>query len=465
MSTMFASSRMRALIVPALTALAVAIALTGCEEDLKPKITKLTATPRCDVIRTVTEIKYDPNDSSIVEIDTLGAWLEVRFFGRATSGNEFSEPTGANSPLEWTWNFGDGGTASNVVGPVHRYMAPGEYTVTLTVKDDTGDEDAANVTVLVGQAYADLDIMQIAVKPDPYLTFRTVAGSTTVAQDRVFSQQRAVDRMRMSFDGTLESSCSVSGLFEEYLWEWNIEDVTTPHDTTLVDIDPAVITMDPGYIQMNAELSVTEAVTAINRIATASSFNPVGAKVGRPVDKWSVPNTDATFTLRGYLLRDVTEFTLEIEWPDSLGTLGAVDFDPAISSGFTATYQLVAPNLLGISLVNASGYAGAETSSKIADITLALTDVEAGPYAIRIRNPFAMRVGDPAEGAPFTKVDGGLELDTDCNGDGRSDSFDLLTNPGLFDCNRNGIHDSCDIANGTSLDLNGNEFPDECETP
>jgi hypothetical protein len=33
----------------------------------------------------------------------------------------------------------------------------------------------------------------------------------------------------------------------------------------------------------------------------------------------------------------------------------------------------------------------------------------------------------------------------------------------LGDCNNNGIHDSDDIASGTSQDLNNNLIPDECE--
>ena len=33
----------------------------------------------------------------------------------------------------------------------------------------------------------------------------------------------------------------------------------------------------------------------------------------------------------------------------------------------------------------------------------------------------------------------------------------------LGDCNENGVHDGVDIADGTSLDVNGNGIPDECE--
>jgi len=41
--------------------------------------------------------------------------------------------------------------------------------------------------------------------------------------------------------------------------------------------------------------------------------------------------------------------------------------------------------------------------------------------------------------------------------------FDFYPDVVADDCNRNGLPDSCDIANGTSLDTNLNDFPDECE--
>lgn len=462
---MFASSRIRALFVPALALVALAIALPGCEEDTKPKITKFTATPECDVVKVVTEVVYDPTDSSIIAIDTLGTWLDVRFFARATSGNELSDPTGANSPLEWSWNFGDGATSTNTVGPTHRYFARGEYTVTLTVKDDDGDEDTATMQILVGEAYTDLDILHIEAEAVPELTFTVVPGSTTVAQDRIFASQLALDDMIMSFNGILLSSCRVSGLFEQYLWEWSLTNTGTGQVTELVDRNPATIPMNPGYIQMDADLSVTESVTGINRQAAASTLNPVGAKVSGAADQWVVPNTTTTLKLEGYLLQGVQEMTFELEWPDSVASLEDVTFDAAISAGFTATSTSPASNRLAISLTNPSGYSGSETISPIADVRFALNQVAAAPYAVRIRSPYAMRDGDPAEGAPFTTADGGFRLDTDCNGDLRSDSFDLATNPGLFDCNGNGVHDSCDILNGTSPDENDNGIPDECETP
>jgi PKD repeat protein len=39
----------------------------------------------------------------------------------------------------WNWNFGDGGTSAEQ-NPVHTYMEPGEYTVSLTVRSAGGDD-------------------------------------------------------------------------------------------------------------------------------------------------------------------------------------------------------------------------------------------------------------------------------------------------------------------------------------
>ncbi|MCE9596202.1 MAG: hypothetical protein K8S98_18585 [Planctomycetes bacterium] len=44
------------------------------------------------------------------------------------------------------------------------------------------------------------------------------------------------------------------------------------------------------------------------------------------------------------------------------------------------------------------------------------------------------------------------------------DALELQADP-WFDCNKNGIDDAVDIANGTSVDGNGNGIPDECEQP
>jgi PKD repeat protein len=50
--------------------------------------------------------------------------------------------------VSWSWNFGDGGTATKK-NPTHTYAAPGTYDVTLTVKDTSGLTDSVTKQVTV----------------------------------------------------------------------------------------------------------------------------------------------------------------------------------------------------------------------------------------------------------------------------------------------------------------------------
>jgi hypothetical protein len=50
---------------------------------------------------------------------------------------------------------------------------------------------------------------------------------------------------------------------------------------------------------------------------------------------------------------------------------------------------------------------------------------------------------------------------TDCNRNGIPDACDIAG--GMADCNGNGQLDSCELANGTAIDQNGNGIPDSCD--
>lgn len=54
-----------------------------------------------------------------------------------------------NSPTQWSWTFGDGGTSTSQ-NPTHSYSAPGTYPVTLTATNADGS-DAVTVNVIVQQ--------------------------------------------------------------------------------------------------------------------------------------------------------------------------------------------------------------------------------------------------------------------------------------------------------------------------
>ena len=50
--------------------------------------------------------------------------------------------------VSWHWDFGDG-TTSNQQNPTHKYTKAGEYTVTLTVMDNYGEEDTTSIKITV----------------------------------------------------------------------------------------------------------------------------------------------------------------------------------------------------------------------------------------------------------------------------------------------------------------------------
>ena len=66
--------------------------------------------------------------------------LEVEF-----TGSNSTDDSGISS---YEWDFGDG-TTSTVMDPIHTFTEAGEYTVTLTVTDDGGLSNTANISVVV----------------------------------------------------------------------------------------------------------------------------------------------------------------------------------------------------------------------------------------------------------------------------------------------------------------------------
>jgi PKD repeat protein len=55
-------------------------------------------------------------------------------------------------PLSRHWSFGDGSAQSGGTSPSHTYDDPGRYTVTLTVSDPRGEQDATSKVIRVGSA-------------------------------------------------------------------------------------------------------------------------------------------------------------------------------------------------------------------------------------------------------------------------------------------------------------------------
>ncbi|MFN7972949.1 MAG: PKD domain-containing protein [Acidobacteriota bacterium] len=94
-----------------------------------------------------------PLDAGRVYTFAMGAGIPASCGGGNTPVADFSgAPTAGpaplavaftdlstNAPTSWTWAFGDGGTSSSQ-NPAHTYLAPGSYTVSLTVANASGSD-------------------------------------------------------------------------------------------------------------------------------------------------------------------------------------------------------------------------------------------------------------------------------------------------------------------------------------
>ena len=68
---------------------------------------------------------------------------------------------GSNDPdigdsITYNWNFGDGKTSTDK-NPTHKYSSVGNYTVTLTVVDQSGETDAITTYALIKSSSSDND--------------------------------------------------------------------------------------------------------------------------------------------------------------------------------------------------------------------------------------------------------------------------------------------------------------------
>lgn len=97
---------------------AVTVLFCGCgDADLIPKVTRIYVSDSCGM-----------------------APLDVGFVAYVSGGNQFDEPTGANSRLAVSWDFGGMDTRRREVGVSHLCRSP--YTVLITVADRDGDTTA-----------------------------------------------------------------------------------------------------------------------------------------------------------------------------------------------------------------------------------------------------------------------------------------------------------------------------------
>lgn len=96
-------------------------------------------------------------------------------------------------PLQFAWDFGDGGTLAYGAQAAHVYTAPGSYRITLTVHDASGHtaRDSAQITVVarVPPSMPSLVIASdaIANQPVEFLALTLEADASALSYDWMFS--------------------------------------------------------------------------------------------------------------------------------------------------------------------------------------------------------------------------------------------------------------------------------------
>ena len=124
--------------------------------------------------------------------------------------------------VSYLWDFGDGSTSLEVIA-THEYSSPGEYTVTLTVTDNTGASAAAAGTLFIAEIGGNLPPMASGFVS----SFQVTVGET------------------VTFDAS--ASQDPDGEIISYLWEFgdgqSSSEVIATHQYTTPGIYTAVLTV------------------------------------------------------------------------------------------------------------------------------------------------------------------------------------------------------------------------------
>ena len=149
------------------------------------------------------------------------------------NGSESSDPD--NDPLSFTWNFGDGNTATGMM-PTHTYSTADNYTVELVVEDDRGGRTSAVTSAEITAPSANL--APVADPGGPY------SGETGV---------------EIRFDG----SASVDPNGDTLFYDWSFGDGSTGAGATPTHTYEAAGAYEASLVVSDGELFSAAAVTKV----------------------------------------------------------------------------------------------------------------------------------------------------------------------------------------------------------
>jgi PKD repeat protein len=193
--------------------------------------------------------------------------------GQAINFTDTSTDDG--SIVAWSWDFGDGNTAT-VQNPDHAFDAPGEYTVILTVTDDEGRTNEAVMVV------------NVLVDPDPIASFTATPGDSTVGQPIQFDASGSVD-----YDGTITS------------YDWDFGDgntgwgVNPSHAYSEVGSYTVILTVTDDEGRTNEAVMVVNVLVDPDPIASFTA-TPGDSTVGQPIQFDASGSVDYDGTITSY---------------------------------------------------------------------------------------------------------------------------------------------------------------------
>ncbi len=236
---------------------------------------KVTAFENIEATDTVAVTIEEPNKAPIA--DTGGPYTVTAGEELTLDGSDSTDSDGEIT--EYNWDFGDESTGTGEA-PVHIYDEAGEYTITLTVKDDDGvvSDEATSVVMVEEAVVEEIVAEELVAEIHPEQTVIADAGEDITAE---------VDE-EVIFDASSSSiSPDTEGTTITYSWDWDgdgtydetVETTTINHIFTEAGIYEVGLKVT-AFEDIEATDTITATVEEPNIAPTADSGGPYTITAG-----------------------------------------------------------------------------------------------------------------------------------------------------------------------------------------